>query len=278
MDNIYTKGFLSTEIEDVTQHVHKKYGDCIKLFKDISDYAVLAQYKIEIIHDNFQSLIAGMLFIRTLANCQGAYLLIERGMDIQARILLRATLESLFSFVAICKSEQTAQEFIDANECARKKMLNKARMWEEEALKEMAKEYATEEKLEEINNAIEEKNAKSICTERMSIKAELHDCYLTIYCVLSQSVHTSVRDLERHLVLNEIGIIKELCNEPAIDDLAVLLLMASESLLHALNSLKILFKIDVEAFCSEKYKALEELVNTMRANNQVNQAARNAAD
>lgn len=263
MDYLGTKGFLSTEIENVIDQVHRKYGNWIKLFEEISEFAVSVQHKIEIIPNNARSLLAATLFARTLANCQGAYLLIERGMNTQARILLRATIESLFSFVAICISEQTSQEYIDADECARRKMLNKARMWKDESLKAKAKEYATEEKLEEINNAIEEKNAKHIYTEQMSIKAGLHDWYLTGYSVLSGSVHSSVRDLERHLVLDDERNIKELCNEPDIVGLDSLLLMASETLLHALYSLKILFKIEVEEFYSAKYETLGELTKTI---------------
>jgi hypothetical protein len=260
LDNFETKGFLSSEIESVIQQVHQEYGHWINLFKEISDYAVSIQQKIEIIpNNNAQSLLAATLFARTLANCQGAYLLIERGMDTQAKILLRAAIESLFVFAAICKSEKTAQEFIDSNEPARKKILNKVLNWESAPLKKMVKKGDLEKKREEIDNTIKERNAKPYYAEQMSIKADLHDLYLTAYTVFSGSVHSSVRDLEKHLILDDNGIIKGFCNAPVIDGLDSLLLTASETILRALNPLGNLFKMDLGNFYSEKYYALRKL-------------------
>lgn len=243
----------------VRKAVHAKYSDWLTTYASIEEKARETQHRLEVGRDNLRELLVAVLFARTIANTASAVLVVEHGYDVQGRALLRAAMESLFSLVAIEKDPEQAEKFVVADEQERKRMLNKSRAWSAPALKAKAQHIATDEKLEEIEKTIEATNAKRISTESMAIAAGLHDWYLTAYALFSASVHSNVRDLERHLVLTEDNEIEEIRNEPIIEELDRLLLTASELLLKGLESLDVVFGLNSENFRSHAYERLAKL-------------------
>lgn len=259
MNDLAERGFLSPELSTVVSVVRERYAPWIQLIDEINVFSVHTQHGIEIHKSCLQQFLVATLFSRTLSNVQGGLLLTERGMDIQARILLRAAMDSLFSLMAIAKSPEVAQEFEAADEVERKRKLHKARRWNALSLKEQAQALATNEKLAEIKSAILEKGAKAISSEEMSKKAGLHDWYLTAYSDLSASVHSSIRDLESHVLLDEDGEIQSLKNEATIDGLDALYLTSADIMLMALRGLGVVFPVNVNEFCAEKFSVLGDL-------------------
>jgi hypothetical protein len=247
----------------VRKAVHAKYSDWLTTYASIEEKARETQHRLEIGRENLRELLVAVLFTRTLANVASTVLVVEHGYDVQGRALLRAAMESLFSLVAIEKDPEQAKKFVVADELERKRMLNKSRAWSAPALKAQAQQSATDDKLEEIEKAIEATGAKSISTESMAKTAGLHDWYLTAYAVFSASVHSNVRDLQRHLVLTEHNEIEEIRNEPIIEELDRLLLIASEILLKGLESLDVVFGLNDENFRSRAYGRLAKLAESL---------------
>jgi hypothetical protein len=80
--------------------------------------------------------------------------------------------------------------------------------------------------------------------------------------VLCDPVHTNVSDLERYLVLDESGEIKEFRWGPDTDGLSTVLTTNSECMLVALKATCDLFKIDKEKTINELHDKLKALVNS----------------
>jgi len=75
--------------------------------------------------------------------------------------------------------------------------------------------------------------------------------YLSAYPVLNDSVHAGIRDLERHVETDADGQIVALRNEPCVDDLEVLFVMAAEFLILALEAHGTIFRLSLDTFCDD---------------------------
>jgi len=259
-DTLAEQGFLSQEMVNVVSHIHSKYKPWLNLIQRINKFAVQAQYIISIQRDDTQELLAAVLYMRTLSNIQAGVLLIERGMDVQARIMLRAATESLFSFAAISRSKEFAEVFVVADECERKRMFNKIKQYHNHAPLKNFDIDAVDAALLEIEAVIKEKDAKKISVEELSKKADMHDLYLTSYSFFSLAVHSRARNLEHHHVITKEGVMESLQNEPIVDKLELLWLVATELLLSTIKTVGGVFLIaGVNEFIEEHQRKKDEL-------------------
>jgi len=252
-------GFLSDEILQLKNKLRKDYNEWFEVLYLINGYCQSLQYKLNIDNQNSQQVVCAALYSRCLSMCQAALAIAMKGMDVQTRILLRCALESLFILVASSKSEDIAKEFVTAYQLERLKLFNKARSWRADSLKELAAKHTTDEMKEKIEKDIEETGSKKIYTEQMAIKAGLHDWYLTAYSIFSQSVHSSIRDLEKHLIIDDQKNIIGLKNEPSTENIDRLFITAAEAMLHALMALERIFDVKTDVFVDSTYKTIGKL-------------------
>ena len=252
-------GFLSDEILLLKNKLRKDYTEWFEVLYLINAHCQSLQYKLNIDDQNSQQIVCAVLFSRCLSICQAAIVIAMKGMDVPTRILLRCVLESLFILVASSKSEDIAKEFVAADQLERRKYFNKARSWKDDSLKELAAKHATDEIKKKIEKDIEETGSKKIYTEQIAIKAGLHDWYLTTYSIFSQSVHSSIRDLEKHLIVDDQKNIIGLINEPSTENIERLFATAAESMLHALMALDRIFDVKTDAFVDSAYKTIRKL-------------------
>jgi len=252
-------GFLSKEINLIANNLSKEFPEWFEVLYQINGYCQNLQYELNINNQNPQQIVCAALYSRCLSMYQAALSMAVKGMDVQTRILLRCMLESLFILVASSTSEDIAKEFVAADQLERRKIFNKARSWSAESLKKLAINHATDEMKEKIERDIEETGAKKIYAEQMAIKAGLHDWYLTAYSIFSQSVHSSIRDLEKHLITDGQKNIIGLKNEPSTENIERLFITSAEAMLHALRAVGETFGIKTSDFVDSRYKTIAKL-------------------
>lgn len=112
---------------------------------------------------------------------------------------------------------------------------------------------------DELKKDIDEKNINQMSVEQWSIKAKLHDIYLTAYTVLCDPVHTNVNDLERYLTLDQQGEIKELNFGPDSAGLRTLLMTNIECMLVAIKALSDQFKTERDDAINELNDRLKKI-------------------
>jgi hypothetical protein len=174
-------------------------------------------------------------------------------MEDQGRVMLRAAMESLFNLRAIACSETTAHRFLEMDELQRNRALGKWERLHSYHSRPEAELRLVEELRKELKETIEKKDIKGLTTEDISRLAGMHDWYLSVYTVLSDAVHSRVRDLERHVVADKEGQIVGFRDEPTFDDLQDLLLSNAEILELAMDSLCQVFP-ELGPLPSEKHK------------------------
>src|SRR5438874_4018656 len=95
----------------------------------------------------------------------------------------------------------------------------------------------------------------------MAEKADMTLLYLSTYPVLSETVHAGIRDLETRHVDTRDGEIITLTNEPKVDDLEVLFLMATEFLILALEGFASILAHDLGDFLEQARRSLKEVAD-----------------
>jgi Family of unknown function (DUF5677) len=201
----------------------------------------------------------GPLYGRTLTNLQTSALLISFGLERQARAMFRVALESLMTFVAITKSETFAEQYTVADEDYRKKMFNKSVLLGKIDPSYVPAQQATQLLEKEIQEEVARLKAREMKVFEVAKVAEMENWYLSVYALFSSSVHTNVRDIEQHLVLDSNDNISGIINEPVVEDLSGMFLVVCEGMLKLLIDTSTYFSLDLSAFVENQYAALSNL-------------------
>lgn len=261
-------GFLSTTLNDFKDHLRSSYPKHYDAAIETNTYAQKLQFKIEImkyhidggVHIDTDHLLSSILYSRTISTYQAFLLLFQRGMQQQARIMLRCIFETLFALVAIQKNKHYSKKLIEADEIDRFKSFKKIIKYKarqsphDELIKEVEALAAASKKI------VEGKKLHQITVAENAEKAGLLDWYDTAYSLLSGTVHASVRSLQDALVLDDGNDIVSLKNEPEIDDFEHLSATAIEAVLYAVVAIGEIFGIDVTEFTSKTHAELKELL------------------
>jgi len=253
------KGFLGKEVEQWIPRIRNAHKGLFVLADEVNEYCQKAMYKFEAHNKDKQEVLVSTLYIRTLNNYQASILLAERGMMPQSRVIVRAMVEALFSLCAIAKSEKYADDFILEDQKNRLKYLNKFRQ-----LHGGLPPDANKEEVELLEKQLKEEiragEIKEKSTEQWSKDAGMHDWYLTAYSVLSATVHSKVKDLERYLALNDKNEIVEFRWGPDDHDVEEILMTLIQGMLTALNCERSLFEQKQESEVSDFQERLNSLV------------------
>jgi hypothetical protein len=120
----------------------------------------------------------------------------------------------------------------------------------------------------QIEADIEETNARDLTTADIAKAAGLHDWYLGVYALFSASVHTTVRDLTEHLLVDGNGEIAALANGPDLKSCAGLMICAIEQMLMASTAAAAHFGFDHMEYWEREHEALRILVEKEQAKRQ----------
>lgn len=153
--------------------------------------------------DKPKVVVASLLFARSLELFQSIVVVSERGMAAATRILLRGFLESSFQFFAIQRDPTYLDDYLDQFLIQKKKLLRRIRQSNSPNV-ESLRQAATDQLLQDTENAIRDAKASPISTEEVAKRDQMHDTYLTAYAVLSHAVHTGVSDIDHHIQVNTV--------------------------------------------------------------------------
>lgn len=178
------------------------------------------------------------------------------GLIAPARVLLRATVESVFTTRAVARDEKVLRAFINADLLQRRKMIKIAQQHDHTNLEEL-REAITPELIDRLEEQIKTSGAKRLSAEELSRLAGMHEWYTTHYALLSKATHTSVRELESYLCLDQAGEVRSLTYAPSMEDIPLLVLTAAHCILLGAAAFAGTFELDFQAKGSEHVKFIE---------------------
>jgi Family of unknown function (DUF5677) len=203
-----------------------------------------------------QQLLIAPLFVRALEHYQATLILLGTGLIAPARVLLRATVEAVFTMRAITLQEEALKDFINADLLWRRKMIKSAQQHHHTNLEEL-REAITPELIKSLEEQIKSSGAKALSAEKLSKLAGMHEWYTTHYALLSKATHTSVRELESYLSLDEAGEVRSLTYAPSMEDIPLLILTAAHCILLGAAAFAATFELDFRAKGDEHVKFIE---------------------
>jgi len=261
--SINEEGFLSKDIELWVEKYRKENYKLFNTCKNLNRHAQSILSELEITSEDIQKIISSSLFIRLLGQYQSVFVLIERGMINEAKIILRVMLDGLFILLAILKNEKYTKFYINDDIEKRihflKRFSNNRGNHFDDILQELNEDNIKKELkgLTEQKEKLEYSNLKfkgMISSKKWAEFAEMEGLYYRLYSQFNDSVHTLSRDLVQYVSVDDNGEISRMNWGPDIEGIDIVLTTAADFLCRALSGINNLFELDnskVEDFWRE---------------------------
>jgi uncharacterized protein DUF5677 len=242
MSTVEVDGFLSPELRRQIDACRSRYAAWFEVLSTTNrlGQSLLAEVRAD--HSCLQHSIACLFYVRLLGHAQGAVLLIERCMPAQAEVLCRASLETLFGLVAVVDRAETAELLVRGDRHHQRRLL-KATLRRGDSIGAEAVEKAALV-LGDVENALAQDRGREMTTAELAERAGLRSFYDSAYKILSLSVHSNLRDLERQLSLDADGNPSAIKWGPTSEGLEELLLLIADVFLLAISAICRLFNLD----------------------------------
>jgi hypothetical protein len=163
-------------------------------------------------------------------------------MVVESRSLLRGMLDATFALVALAKHADLLTAFVHDDLHQRLKLVNSMMSLPRTIKKRHGTGAKKLQKLaDEITAEIEKEKAKPLTSEYLAQKSGMTAHYNTLFVLLSSSTHSRVRDMERHLELDDEKNIEGLMWGPDVKDVDSVLIPAIENLFICVRAVNDLF-------------------------------------
>jgi hypothetical protein len=253
------EGFLSDEASDVVVVVRERYAAHFVEVRAINRLLTRSQYGLTIHPQSAQEMTCAALFVRSIAHCQAAVLLLERGMVASGRAVIRCALEGLFNLGACANDRNVALSFVDADQVDRKRRAKYLAQVQDPSARTRLEDADLAEILQQIQVKIDEVEARELRTRDMAKIAGLEDLYLTAYAMLSGSVHSTVGDIDQHFRIDADSKRVDLLTWPVVDGIEGPILMLAETMVGLVRMMTKVCVLDVASECEEHRSRLQRL-------------------
>jgi hypothetical protein len=251
------EGFLSAEIDDLTQKCHTKYKEWFELHESINRYCWGLTSRLKFHSDNRQEYITFALFLRMLGIFEGSYILIERGMVSETKVLLRTLMEALFSLRAIAKDKEGAEQFYQEHNYLKYMALKKMLQANSQVIPLNGRDHS--KRLAELENEVKTKKLKPLSVENWAKKANLHDFYISAYSYFSWTAHSNIMEIGQLLNGESDDSVRKIILSPNFEEVCKYLMTGIECIVIALGSINELFNLKENNKIEEFDRSYKEL-------------------
>jgi hypothetical protein len=242
MSTVEIDGFLSPELHRQIDECRSRHAAWFELLRTTNRLGQSLLKEVRIDPTWLQHSIACLFYVRLLGHAQGAVLLIERCMPVQAEVLCRASLETLFGLIAVVDRADTAQLLVRGDRHHQRRLL-KATLRRGESIGAVAVQKAALV-LDDVEDDLTQDPDLEMTTTDLAERAGLRSLYDSAYKILSLSVHSNLRDLERQLSLDAGGNPSAIKWGPTSEGLEELLLLIADVLIRGITAICGLFNLD----------------------------------
>jgi hypothetical protein len=243
MSTFETEGFLSSKISQVEKTIAARYPEKFQLADDTNRLTHRVIYAIKPHNEHVPDLMLAALLIRQASSFQGFLILLGKGLETQAQILLRNLAEMMFITGAIRKDDKFVTQYVLSEDISRLKSLEaivKDKRSRGEEIDEKTKDLIVT-----LREKIRSEELTSFSTERIARTAGLSSYYDTLYRFTSMAVHASPRELNTAFEVDSSGNVVSVNYEPVVEDLDMYIDYGISMMLYTLHETTSHFKIDV---------------------------------
>ena len=270
------QGFLSLQSEQNAQAFRKTSGDWAKCFLDVNECAQRAFHTIKLSERDYRRILAYSVFYRLLTAYQSVFLLTERGIDIESKVLLRTMTEALLVLKATVRVDDFASRYIRSDEDSRRRLLEKTMRVTEESLQRGEKLFVSQIGLEQMRADLEslraQRSANSLVPEmrkeEIAREAGLENVYNMHFAFFSMFTHLTATGMRQLFDVNEDGRITTFKSGIYYEDAYANLRVAMVFMLSALSAVNEFFALDISKNISALEERLESLCESAQAGDQ----------
>jgi hypothetical protein len=199
-----------------------------------------------------------------LSTFNGIYLLMERGMLCETKVLSRTLIEELFSLCAIAKNKEIANAFYQQNIILKYEALKKLVESSPNGVLADGKEHG--KRLSELKNMVGKTKIKKLSVKDLAEKAGLHEYYASAYPYLSWASHANILEIGQLLNGNSDDSVEGVSLSPQILELPRYFLAGMECMIVALRSMNDLFNLQENNKIEEYVSSYSELHGKSESN------------
>lgn len=197
------------------------------------------------------------LLVRQASAFQGFLVLLCKGLETQAQILLRNLAELMFITGAIRKDEKFAGRYVLSEDIPRVRALEAIVRDKRRRNEDVDKK--TTELIDELRAKIKRDRLTTFTVERIAEIAGLSSYYDNLYRFTSMAAHASPRELNTALDVDASGNVVSLSYEPVVDDLDMHLDYGISVMLYTLHETASHFAVDVVGDIEKLQRLNQEL-------------------
>jgi len=261
------QGFLSSQSEQNAEKFCGTPDDWVRCFLDVNECAQRAFYAIKLSDRDYRRILAYSVFYRLLTAYQSVFLLTQRGIDIESKVLLRTMTEALLVLKATVKVEDFASRYIRSDEDSRRRLLEKAMRVTEENLQRGEKLFVSPIGVEQMRTELEalqaQRRANALAPEmkkeQIAREAGLENVYNMHFAFFSMFTHLTPTGMRQLFEVNQNGRVTGFKCGAYYDDTYANLRVAMVFMLSALSAVDEFFILGISKDISEIEKRLESL-------------------
>jgi len=249
MTSLDESGFLSPLIASWIEKHRGSHSNWFAFADDVNQIGQKLMLALAPPKSDWQRVSASLVFSRVVSHFQAIILLAERGMLPEARSLLRGMLEGAFTVVAMVKSRDVANEWMNDEIVQHKKRVSSFRHLPLHLRDAHGIDVRTiDTKLSDLESQIATLGVRKLTTEYLAQRAEMLDYYNTIYVILCSSSHSRVADFESHVEIDDRQNFVGMKWGPDVSGIDDILYPACELLLKCSDEIASLFELGSHSF------------------------------
>ncbi len=252
------QGFLSENIAVVRKEIRERYAAHFGMVDRVNSFCQRAMGRVSVHSRDGQQVIAACLMIKLFNDAEGAILLVERGMESQARSLLRVAVEALFILWNLCQDERFFRAYVYESELGRLTLV-RAILQNPAPVFDDIRPHLTSDLVDRLANEIKEAEVTKEVAKQLARNVGLGHMYDSAYRLLSQDVHSSPRTLERYVITDDEKEVKGLRHGSQTDDVILVLTTAATVMLMAIDGISRLLGLNLAAEIRQLDEELREL-------------------
>lgn len=195
-------GFLSQAGQEKARQIRARNNRVLRaLQRSISavrSFASAQEVSTQDADEDRQKIIALVLAARILEIAEAALLVMKNGMSNEANTLFRVFLDAYFIVANVCSDASFVAIYFKSEEAARLKLLNAAKK-HESGLFEAINEYATSALHDSLHKKIADEKIQTFNSYAYADNIDCSEIYDSMYRIVSGSLHTTPRALEKYV-------------------------------------------------------------------------------
>ncbi len=200
MTTVEDYGFIADEVDSMSHEFIRNNEDVVALFRESIAFAHEIRKSVKVNSSDRVAIYLASLFIRTLEHSEAVYVTSIRGLGIEAKIILRALLEAVFSFRAVAAQANVLPDLVAQSDRRHLEIMQRHRAARPKV--EGNQEFmARLAELEEMKRRGELK--KSISVKDLAEQAAMRETYDLVYSWFCADVHVGTRSLMEHLEIKD---------------------------------------------------------------------------